>query len=115
MPEIGFKNMDWMSPKVIANLKLIVAGLMIIGLSLWPCPAYSSPDSRETKDRQIEDSSTDDDSFTIITREEVGVSGVHNIVELLNEVAGVKANETSISLRGAPSKQVLVLLDGRPL
>ena len=104
-----------MSPKVIANLKLIITGLMITGLSLWPCPAYSSSASCETKDRQIEDSSTDDDSFTIITREEIEASGVHDIVELLNQVASVKASETSISLRGAPSKQVLVLLDGRPL
>ena len=107
--------MAWMSPKVIANLKLFVAGLMIIGLGLWPCPAYSSSVSCETKDRQIEGSSTDDDSFTIITREEIKALGVHDIVELLGQVPGVKATETSISLRGASSKQVLVLLDGRPL
>ena len=104
-----------MPPKVIANLKLIVAGLMIIGLVTWSCPAYCSSVSCQTEDRELQNSSSRDDSFTIITREEIRASGVHDIVELLNEVAGVKATETSISLRGAPSKQVLVLLDGRPL
>jgi outer membrane cobalamin receptor len=103
------------SSKVVANLKLIVAGFMIIGLVTCSCPAYCSSVSCETEDRELQNSSSRDDSFTIITREEIKASGVHDIVELLNEVAGVKATETSISLRGAPSKQVLVLLDGRPL
>ena len=104
-----------MYPKVIVNFMLIVAGLMIIGLFSWSSPAYSISAPYKGEDQEVESSSTGDDFFTIITREEIKALGVHDIVELLNEVAGVKASETSISLRGASSKQVLVLLDGRPL
>ena len=56
-----------------------------------------------------------DETFTVITREDIKSLGVHSIMELLNQVAGVKATETSVSLRGTASKQVVVFLDGRPL
>ena len=106
-----------MSSKTIASLKLIVAGLMIIGIGSLSCPAYTSSASCETGDREkvSGNSSRRGESFTIITREEIKALGVHDIVELLEQFAGVKASEMSISLRGSSSKQVLVLLDGRPL
>lgn len=51
----------------------------------------------------------------VITQEEIKSLSVHTLVELLNQLPGVSATESSISLQGAPTKQVLVLLDGRPL
>jgi iron complex outermembrane receptor protein len=51
----------------------------------------------------------------VITQEEIKSLSVHTLAELLNQLPGVSATDSSISLQGSPTKQVLVLLDGRPL
>ncbi|MFH1953215.1 MAG: TonB-dependent receptor [Pseudomonadota bacterium] len=62
-----------------------------------------------------EESDTKNSGSLVITQEKIKSLSVHTLVELLNQLPGVTATESSISLQGAPTKQVLVLLDGRPL
>ena len=40
---------------------------------------------------------------------------VHSVVDLLNQIPGVRATKTSVNIRGFGTKEILVLLDGRPL
>ncbi|PIP08313.1 MAG: hypothetical protein COX51_04680 [Syntrophobacteraceae bacterium CG23_combo_of_CG06-09_8_20_14_all_50_8] len=49
----------------------------------------------------------------VITAEEIKKMNVRSIVELLNQIPGVSAGDSSVSIRG--SYMVRVLLDGRPL
>jgi len=49
----------------------------------------------------------------VITAEEIKKINVRSIVELLNQIPGVSAGDSSVSIRG--SYMVRVLLDGRPL
>lgn len=48
-----------------------------------------------------------------ITRQEIEKLGINKIQDLLNRVPGVKAGDSSISVRG--SSKVKVLLDGKPI
>lgn len=50
---------------------------------------------------------------TVITAEEIRVMNVMKISDLMNRIPGVKAGETSVSIRG--SSNVKVLLDGRSI
>ena len=52
---------------------------------------------------------------TIVTKKEIDSLNVQTLVELLNRLPGVSATESSVSLQGSSSKNVLVLMDGRPL
>lgn len=57
--------------------------------------------------------STSDSDRIIITAEEIKKLNVRTITELLNQMPGLSASESSVSLRG--SRMVRVLLDGRPI
>ncbi|GBE52923.1 colicin I receptor precursor [bacterium BMS3Bbin14] len=49
----------------------------------------------------------------VITGDEIKEMNVHKIADVLNQVPGIKAGESSVSIRG--SYKVKVLLDGRPI
>lgn len=51
----------------------------------------------------------------IITEDEIKFLNVRSLVELLNKIPGVSATESSVSLQGSSTANVLVLLDGRTL
>ncbi len=51
--------------------------------------------------------------IVIITTKDIEEMKVHNVIDLLNQIPGVRAAKTSVNIWGA--KDVLVLLDGRPL
>ena len=51
----------------------------------------------------------------VITDEDIKKMNVHSMVELLNQIPGVSAGETSVNLRGASTRQIRVLLDGRTM
>lgn len=51
----------------------------------------------------------------VVTEKDIDRMKVHTLVELLNRLPGISATESSVSFRGSHSKQILVLLDGRPL
>ena len=56
-----------------------------------------------------------DQGKIIITDEDIKKMNVHSMVELLNQIPGVSAGETSVNLRGASTRQIRVLLDGRTI
>lgn len=61
-----------------------------------------------------------DESFAtggslVIKEDEIKSLNVRSLVELLNKMPGVSATESSVSLQGSSTTNVLVLLDGRPL
>ena len=49
----------------------------------------------------------------VITEEDIKKMNVHSMVELLNQIPGLSATETSVNFRGASTSEILVLLDGR--
>ncbi len=51
----------------------------------------------------------------VITEEDIKKMKVHSMVDLLNQIPGVSATETSVSFRGSSVKNILVLLDGRSI
>ena len=56
-----------------------------------------------------------DSGKIVITAEDIKKMDVHSMVELLNQIPGVSAGETSVNLRGASTRQIRVLLDGRTI
>jgi len=58
---------------------------------------------------------TGDSGKIVITAEDIKRMEVHSMVELLNQIPGVSAGETSVNLRGASTRQIRVLLDGRTI
>ena len=74
--------------------------VIIVGIILFPAISRSEEEKKDT-DR------------IIITAEDIKKMNVRKIVELLNQIPGVSASESSVSLRG--SYMVRVLLDGRPI
>lgn len=56
-----------------------------------------------------------DQGKIVITEEDIKKMNVHSMVELLNQIPGVSAGETSVNLRGASTRQIRVLLDGRTI
>jgi iron complex outermembrane receptor protein len=73
---------------------------MILGIIIFP--AISGADEKRKHTDKI-----------VITAEDIKKMNVRTIVDLLNQVPGVSASESSVSLRG--SYMVRVLLDGRPI
>ena len=51
----------------------------------------------------------------VVTEEDIKKMKVHSMVDLLNQIPGVSATETSVSFRGSSVKNILVLLDGRAI
>ena len=51
----------------------------------------------------------------VITEKDIKEMKVHSVIDLLNQIPGVRATKNSVNIRGFGSKEVLVLLDGRPL
>jgi iron complex outermembrane receptor protein len=51
----------------------------------------------------------------VITEEDIKKMKVHSMVDLLNQIPGVSATESSVRFRGSTTKQILVLLDGRTI
>ena len=51
----------------------------------------------------------------VITDEDIKKMNVHSMVDLLNQIPGVSATDTSVSFRGSSVKNILVLLDGRAI
>ena len=56
-----------------------------------------------------------DQGKIVITDEDIKKMNVHSMVELLNQIPGVSAGETSVNFRGASTRQIRVLLDGRTI
>ncbi|MEW5767390.1 MAG: TonB-dependent receptor [bacterium] len=61
-------------------------------------------------------------STTLVTREDIETANALNVAEVIQQTAGVKVNSygamgaaTTVTLRGSDAKQVLVLVDGRPV
>jgi len=61
-------------------------------------------------------------STGVVTKEQIEETGAQNVGEALEKVTGIKVDTygamgaaTSITLRGSSAKQVLVLVDGRPV
>ena len=59
---------------------------------------------------------------TVITKEEIEAKKIVNFEDLFEEISGIKVNNygwlgslCNLSLRGSTAKQVLILVDGRPL
>lgn len=80
-------------------------GSVSLSISLMIFVIFLIPVSSCSED-EVEDAEK-----TVITSEEIRKMNVRSIVELLNEIPGVSAGESSVSLRG--SYMVRVLLDGR--
>ncbi len=56
-----------------------------------------------------------DQGKIVITDEDIKKMNVHSVVDLMNQIPGVSATESSIKFRGASTKNILVLLDGREI
>lgn len=85
---------------------------------LWLCLCPSTPtwaEEQETRESQVNttDGNHEETDTVIITRAEIERMGFVKIADLLNQVSGVKAGDTSVTLRG--STKVRVILDGRPI
>jgi len=61
------------------------------------------------------DKTARDPGKIVITEEDIKKMKVHSMVDLLNQIPGVSATETSVSFRGSSVKSILVLLDGRAI
>lgn len=82
-----------------ANKRLVfIFGLLLLSTSLIAV--------EQTSDDQT-------DNTYIYTDKDIKELRIHNIVDLLNRIPGVKAGESHVSIRG--SYKVKVFLDGRPI
>ena len=62
-----------------------------------------------------EQKATSDPGKIVISDQDIKKMNVHSVVELLNQIPGVSATETSVNFRGASTSEILVLLDGRTI
>ncbi len=89
---------------------LVVCFCLGTPMSGWTA---STEPEEESRSAGSAGAGTGDGDTVIITREEIQQMGFVSITDLLNRVPGVKAGDTSVSLRG--SYKVRVILDGRPI
>jgi len=61
------------------------------------------------------DKTARDPGKIVITEKDIKKMNVHSVGDLLNQIPGVSATETSVSFRGSSVKSILVLLDGRAI
>ncbi|MCK4308139.1 TonB-dependent receptor [candidate division WOR-3 bacterium] len=85
---------------------IIVGRLFPLIVCLLSIIAIASAENRKT---------ASDPGKMVITDEDIKKMNVHSMVELLNQIPGVSAGETSVNLRGASTRQIRVLLDGRTI
>ncbi len=79
------------------HLSPLSCGLFSLLLLFAAVPVFSAPDAETI----------------VIDREKIRALNVQRIADILNTVPGVRAGDTSVSIRG--SSRVRVLLDGRPI
>jgi len=58
---------------------------------------------------------TSDPGKIVISDQDIKKMNVHSVLELLNQIPGISATETSVNFRGASTSEILVLLDGRTI
>jgi len=84
----------------------LVSGLFYLAVCLIPIITTASAENEKA---------ASDQGKIVITDEDIKKMNVHSMVELLNQIPGVSAGETSVNLRGASTRQIRVLLDGRTI
>jgi len=85
---------------ITCGLTIPVTFLIVFGMFLFPSISGSEEKRKDTEK-------------TVITAEEIRKMNVRTVVELLNQIPGVSAGDSSVSIHG--SHIVRVLLDGRPI
>lgn len=102
------------------GLKLVIVALLAVCAAL---PAFAAPVELEpvvvTATRTARPSSEVISSVTVISAEEIALSGAKNLTEVLRGSVGLHITDSgtpgskaSVSIRGSEAGQVLVLLDG---
>ena len=88
-------------------IKHIIAGCLLpLIICLLSIITIASAEAQKT---------ASDQGKIVITDEDIQKMNVHSVVELLNQIPGVSATETSVHFRGASTTDILVLLDGRTI
>lgn len=84
------------------RLRILFTLLVIMGMVIYISPLKAEEERHGSDSERI-----------VITAEEIKEMNVRTVVELLNQIPGVSAGDSSVSIRG--SHIVRVLLDGRPI
>ena len=111
-----------MKKKILTLIGMLILAITTNGLAEEEIPTFDLEEIVVTATRSehlLKDSPA---STTVITKKEIEDARPQTTKELLEDVAGVsimsygaKGALSTVSIRGSGSKQVLVLMDGRPL